>query len=107
MDRDAGAPKEKPTQAIQQFLSAEFPDFIVQQRQERSRTLHITLTRVDDGLRHRIIVAPHFLDHHFWPLEIETFLEHHGLVEKVREAGTRSIIIDNIGVHFGKPTDHA
>jgi hypothetical protein len=102
MHGDTAAPNDKPAQTIQQFLAAEFPDFIVQQRQERSRKLHITLSRVDDGLTYRIIVAPHFLDYHSWPPEIETFLEHHGLGEKVREAGRRVIIIDNIGVHFGK-----
>jgi hypothetical protein len=102
MPQETGTPTEKPTQTIQRFLAGEFPDFIVQQRQERSRKLHITMSRVEDGLTHRIIVAPHFLDQHSVPLEIETFLEHHGLVDKVREAGMRPIIVDNIGVHFGK-----
>jgi hypothetical protein len=102
MPHDSGGPAEKPTEAIQRFLAAEFPDFIVQQRQERSRKLHITLSRVNDGVTLRVIVAPHFLNYHSWPLEIETFLEHHGLVEKIRQAGGRAVIIDSIGVHFGK-----
>lgn len=102
MNQEAQTSNDKPTQVIQQFLAREFPDFIVQQRQERSRKLHVTLTRVEDGVTCRITVAGHFLDCHTWSIEIETFLEHHDLVRKINECGGRTVIVDNIGVHFGK-----
>jgi len=102
MNPEGQRPDNKPTQVIQEFLAREFPDFIVQQRQERSRKLHVTLTRVEDRVTYRIAVAGHFLDFHTWPIEIETFLEHHDLVRKVMECGGRTVIVDNIGVHFGK-----
>jgi hypothetical protein len=102
MNPDGERSDNKLTQVIQVFLAREFPDFIVQQRQERSRKLHVTLTRVEDRLTYRIAVARHFLDSHTWPIEIETFLEHHDLVRKIMACGGRTIIVDNIGVHFGK-----
>ena len=94
--------KETTLDVIQQFLSREMPDFIVQFTQRSGRTLHLTLHRVGDGSSCRVTIAAHFADHHHVPIEIETFLEHHGLVEKLQSAGSRPIVIDNAGVHLGK-----
>jgi hypothetical protein len=94
--------KSKSLDVIQQFLSREFPDFIVQGRHQSGKRFQITLHRVEDGTSYRIKIAPHFVEYHQAVTEIETFLEHHGLAKKLHTAGARLVIIDNAGVHFGR-----
>jgi hypothetical protein len=95
--------KAKPLDTIQRFLSRQFPGFLVQLRQRSGGNPQFTLQRAKDGSAYHIKIASHFVQHHQSPLEIETFLEHHGLIEKLQGAGSRPVIIDNAGVHFGKP----
>jgi len=97
------AVKAKPLDTIQQFLSRQFPGFLIQLRHRTGTNPQFTLHREKDGNAYRVKIASHFVQQHQSPLEIETFLEHHGLIEKLQGAGSRPVIIDNAGVHFGKP----
>jgi hypothetical protein len=92
----------KPLDAIQQFLKRQFPGFLVQLRHRSGGNPQFTLQRGKNGSAYRVKIASHFVQHHKSPLEIETFLEHHGLIEKLQGAGSRQVIIDNAGVHLGK-----
>jgi hypothetical protein len=88
---------------IREFLSRQFPDFAVQGGHQSGKRFQILLHRDRDGASYRVKIAPHFVQVHQAALEIETFLEHHGLAEKLHLAGARPVIIDNAGVHFGRP----
>src|SRR5207247_2105506 len=84
---------------VGEYLKGAFPGDTVADTWDMSRSAHFYRVERGSQVAHRVLASQEFLDDHA-PGEITPLLDRFRPAERIREAGTRVVVITNAGVRI-------